>query len=302
MRGARLEALDEGDFLGQHRLLALELRLLLLVGERALLFVEFVVAGVAGQRAGVDLDDLVDDAVHELAIVRGHQQRALEAAQELLEPDQAFDVEMVRRFVEQHHVGPHQQDARQRHAHLPAAGQLADVAVHHLLAERQAGQHLAGAAFQRVAVELLEAVLHLAVALEDLLHLVGLVRIGQRVLELVQLGRDLADRAGAVHHLGDRAAAGHLADVLAEIADGQAAIDRDLALVGRLGALDHPEQGGLAGAVGPDQADLLAAQQRRGGLDVEDLVAVLLGDVVETDHGLTGRGKCCGAFSRSGAE
>jgi PTH1 family peptidyl-tRNA hydrolase len=37
MRGARLEALDELDLLGQHRLLALELRLLLLVGERALL-------------------------------------------------------------------------------------------------------------------------------------------------------------------------------------------------------------------------------------------------------------------------
>ena len=52
--------------------------------------------------------------------------------------------------------------------------------------------------------------------------------------ELLQLGRDLADRAGAVHHLGDGAAARHLADVLAEVADGDAAIDRDLAFVGLL--------------------------------------------------------------------
>ena len=37
MRGARLEALDELDFLGEHRLLALELRLLLLLVLRALL-------------------------------------------------------------------------------------------------------------------------------------------------------------------------------------------------------------------------------------------------------------------------
>ena len=43
-----------------------------------------------------------------------------------------------------------------------------------------------------------------------------------------------AHRAGAVHHLGDGAAARHLADVLAEVADGDAAIDGDLALVGLL--------------------------------------------------------------------
>ena len=231
MRGARLEALDELDLLGEHRLLALELRLLLLLVERALLLVEFVIARIGGQRAAVDLDDLGDDAVHELAVVRGHQQRAVVALEELLEPDQAFEIEMVRRLVEQHDVGAHEQDAGERHAHLPAARQRADVAVHHLLAEAQAAQHFARAALQRVAVEFLEAMLHLAVALDEALHLVGPLRIGHRGFQVLQLGGDLAHRAGAVHHLGDRAAARHLADVLAEIADGDAAIDRDLALV-----------------------------------------------------------------------
>ena len=64
---------------------------------------------------------------------------------------------MVARLVEQHGVGTHQQDAGQRHAHLPAAGERADVAVHHLLAEAEAGEHLARAAVERIAVELLEA-------------------------------------------------------------------------------------------------------------------------------------------------
>ena len=63
-----------------------------------------------------------------------------------------------------------------------------------------------------------------------------------------------------------------------------AAIDGHLALVGLLLAGDHPEQRRLAGAVGADEADLLALQERRGGLDEEDLVAVLLADVVETNH------------------
>src|SRR5690348_6629508 len=121
VRSPRLEALDELDLLGEHRLLALELRLLLLLGERALALVELVVARIAGERAAVDLDDLVDDAVHEGAVVRGHQQRAVVALEEAFEPDQAFEVEVVRGLVEQHGVGLHQQNARERDAHLPAA-------------------------------------------------------------------------------------------------------------------------------------------------------------------------------------
>ena len=192
---------------------------------------------------------------------------------------------MVRRLVEQHGVRAHQQDAGQRHAHLPAARQRADIAVHHLRAEAQARQHFAGAAIERIAVELVEAGLHLAVALDQRVQLVGAVRIRHGGLQLFQLGRDRADRAGAFHHFGDGAAAGHLADVLAEIADGDAAIDRDLAFVRRLLAGDHAEQRGLAGAVRADQADLLAPMEGGRSLDEEDLMAVLLADVVEADHG-----------------
>jgi hypothetical protein len=178
---------------------------------------------------------------------------------------------LVARLVQQHGVGPHQENTRQRHPHLPAARQRADVAVHHLLAEAQAGEHFARPALQRVAVQLLEARLHLAVAGDDLIHISpGSVSHGS--LELPELGRHRADRTGAVHHLSNRAAAGHLADVLAEMADGDAAIDRHLALVGEFLPGDHAEQRGLAGPVGTDQADLLALQECRGGLDEEDLV------------------------------
>src|ERR1039458_2660103 len=121
VQGARLEAFDELDFLRQHRLLALELGLLLLLVQRALLLVEFVIAGIGGERAAVDLHHLADDTVHELAVMRGHQQHAVITLEELLEPDQALEVEMVARLVQQHRVGAHQEDAGQRHAHLPAA-------------------------------------------------------------------------------------------------------------------------------------------------------------------------------------
>ena len=303
VRGPRLEALDELDLLGEHRLLALELRLLLGLGQRALLLVELEVAGICGQCAAVDLHHLGDDAVHELAVVRGHQQCALVALEELLQPDEALQVEMVARLVQQHDVGAHQQDARQRHAHLPAARQRADVAVHHLLAEAQAGEHLARPPLERIAVELLEARLHLAVALDQALHLVRAIRIPHGRFELLELGRHRAHRAGAVHHLRHGAATRHLAHVLAEVADGHAAIDRHLALVGMVLARDHPEQRGLAGAVGADETDFLALLERRRGLDEEELVAVLLADAVETNHVCAKPGTSCGrpyAMRRAG--
>ena len=285
VRGARLEAFDELDLLGQHRLLALELRLLLLVAQRALLLVELVIAGIGRELTAVDLHHLVDDAVHELAVVRGHQQRALVTFKELLQPDQAFEIQMVAGLVQQHGVGTHQKDAGQRHPHLPAADNAPTSPSIISWLKLRPAKHLARPALQRVAVQFLEPCLHLAVARDDLVHVIGSVSVSHGGLELSQLGRHGADRTGAVHHLGDGAAAGHLADVLAEIPDGDAAIDGDLAFVGLLLAGDHPEQSGLAGAIGADEADLFALLERRRSLDEEDLVADLLADIVETNYG-----------------
>ncbi len=152
------------------------------------------------------------------------------------------------------------------------------------------GEDLARPRLERVAAELLEARLHLAEALDELVHLVGAVRDRPaRPRARASSAATASTGPGAVHRLGDDAAARHLADVLAEVADGDAAIDRDLAVVGLLLAGDQPEDGRLAGAVGADEADLLAAVDRRRGLEEEDLLAVLLADVVETDHVRSGR-------------
>ena len=62
----------------------------------------------------------------------------------------------------------------------------------------------------------------------------------------------------------------------------------DLAIVRRLLAGDHAEDRGLAGAVGADQTGLFTGIELERSLDEEDLLAVLLADVGETDHSLTG--------------
>ena len=114
----------------------------------------------------------VDDAVHELAVVRRHQQRAGARLQEGLEPDDRLDVEMVGRLVHQQDFRLAEQHARHRHAHLPAARQRAHVAVDPLVVEAEAVEDFARAALERVAAEMLVLFLHLAEAREDRVHLV----------------------------------------------------------------------------------------------------------------------------------
>ena len=80
-------------------------------------------------------------------------------------------------------------------------------------------------------------------------------------------------------------------DLAAQVQAGKIEFDRCIAtpdmmaVVGRLGARDHAEDGGFAGAIGADEAHLLALLQGHRGVDEQDLVAVLLGDGIETDHG-----------------
>ena len=191
---------------------------------------------------------------------------------------------MVGRLVHQQDVGPAEQDARHRHAHLPPARQRADVAVDLLVVEAEAEQHLARLRFERVAAEVVVFLLHLAEPREDPVHVPGLRRIRHRVLELLELVMQIADAAAAENRFVEDGAARHLLDVLPEVADRQLLRHRHVALVGRLLADDHPEQRRLAGPVGPDEADLFAGIELEGGVDEEDLPAVLLADARKRNH------------------
>ena len=278
------EALDEAAFLGEHRLLARVRRLAVRVAERPLAFVEVVVPRVQRDLAVVDLGDLRHDAVHELPIVRRHQQRAGPGRQELLQPDDRLDVQVVRRLVHQQHVGVAQQHARHGHAHLPAPRQRPHVAVDPVVVESQAVQHFAGLRLQRVPAEVVVLLLHLAEAGEDPIHVAGAGRVGHRVLKALEFVVQRPHAPAARDGLVEDRSARHLFHVLAEVPDGRPLRHADAALVGFLFTGDHPEQRGLARAVRPDQADFLAGIELEGRVDEQQLPAVLLRDGVERDH------------------
>ncbi len=77
-------------------------------------------------------------------------------------------------------------------------------------------------------------------------------------MEGFELVMEVAGAAAAGDGFVEDGAALHLFDVLAEIADGESLGDGEFAFVGELFADDHAEESGLAGAVGADEADLLA--------------------------------------------
>ncbi len=123
-----------------HRLGVRVLGLLLLLQARFLLLQPgAVVALPRNARAAVQFEDPFGGVVEEVAVVGDGHHGAGEALQELLEPLDAFGVQVVGRLVEQQHVGLGQQQAAQRHAALLAAGQHADDRVPGRQAQRVGG-------------------------------------------------------------------------------------------------------------------------------------------------------------------
>ena len=167
----RFETIDEALLFGQHGLLTGEGGLLIGFADGALAFVEIVVAGVGNDFTGIDIGDFRHDAVHEFAIVRSHQKGSGKRFEELLEPDDRFEVEMVGGLVHQQDVGAAEQDPRQRNAHFPAAGERADIAIDLVVLKAEAVEHFAGLSFERIAAEVLVFFLHFAELRKDAVQL-----------------------------------------------------------------------------------------------------------------------------------
>ena len=93
--------------------------------------------GNEAEPAAVQLDHAGGHAVEKGAIVRDEQQRAREIREQLLEPLDRFDVEVIGGLVEQHQLGLDHQGAGQRRALLLPAGQLLHARVQRQMQARE---------------------------------------------------------------------------------------------------------------------------------------------------------------------
>ena len=204
-----------------------------------------VVAGVKIQLTLLDVGDLADDGVQEVAVVGDQQEGAGIVAQPGLQPDDRVEIQVVGGFVEEHEVGAAHEGARQAQAHAPAPGPARHRAALLAGVEAQAVEQAGGAALGGIAADGLQAGVEFALA-----------QAVPRRLRLHQLALNLPQLAIAVHDQldGGLVAAGGL---LGDVGDLPARGDQDLAGVRVQLALDEGEEARLAAAVGPDQTHLL---------------------------------------------
>ena len=243
---ARLHALADPDLLLRQQLvearigqrLVLELaRLGRLVGAEA--------AGVAAQLAAVQFEDAGRDRVEEGAVVRDQDDRAGEARQQVLQPDDRLQVEVVGRLVEQQHIGRGRQRLRQRHALLQPAGKLVD---HPVGRQLQALERLGDTLLPGPAAQRLDAALQRIQILAGRMRLVALAQ---------RLGLGHAD----AHRLEHRRARRELR-LLRDVMAPQALLELQQPVVRALQPGEDLQQRGLAGAIAADQAEALARLER----------------------------------------
>ena len=164
-----------------------------------------VVAGVAGDRLVVDVEDVGGDVVEEAVVVADHDRGPAEPLQELLQPPDREDVEVVGGLVEEQGAGPAREDLGQQDPQPEAAGKCGHRVTMNTCREPQSFKDRRRARVRRVAVVPLEDVLQrreaarvevLAGARQDAFAL------GHRAEELlVAHERDIEDRIAGVQEL-----------------------------------------------------------------------------------------------------
>ena len=242
---------------------------------------EIIVAGVKLDFAVVDIGNVGADLVEKIAVVGDDDHGVLKADEKFLEPGDRVHVEVVGRLVEKQNVRIAEQGAREEDLDLLGAVQLAHGHLMEGRIDAKSGQQGLGVALGVPAVHLGKIRLEHGGALA--------VRVGE-----VGLG---IERVLLLHHLVQMGVALHdgiedelvvifvlilleEGETLARI-HGHGAVRR-LQLAG-----ENFEEGGLAGAVGTDDAVALARQEFDVDIFKQGLLADPVGYVVCCDHGMT---------------
>ncbi len=206
--------------------------------------------------------------------MRDDDEPAVARVEELLEPLEPVEVEVVRRLVEEQHVEAGEQDHRERHAgRLPAR----ECRRRPVERDREAelGRDRAGPRVEIAAAERDEAVQGARVSI------VRVLAGGQGRRGLLELALGRRDAGPACERLEQRLALAALV-LLRQVARGQRERrPRDAAGVGHVQPGEKPEQGRLADPVRADDAEPPLGRDRERDAVENCRGAVVLRDAVE---------------------
>ena len=248
-----------------------------LVAHLALAQVPVEVALVARAGAGVHLHDDVRQRAQQVAVVGDEHERTAVLLEELLQPVDGGQVEVVGRLVQEEEVRLGGQYAAQLGTHPPAARKARERLRELLDGEAEAAEGHLHARFEVVAAQMLERGLHLAVFVQHL-RVAGI----EAFLQGAHAGLQLVEAGDAAHRiLQQRLLRRVRLGVLARGADARLALDDEFAVVRRQFAEDDLEERGLAGSVGPDDADAFGGVHAEADVRQHVLKAIVDRDVLK---------------------
>ena len=177
---------------------------------------------------------------------------------------------MVGRLVEEQQVGRPQQQPAQRHAAALAARERRDVGVRRRQPQRVHRE--LDARVQVPAAGRLDAVLDLALLLEDLVHLLGRQILAEAGVDLVVAIEQRADLRDALLDVAEHGLRRVEPRLLLQEPDGRPLGLERFAEKGAILARHDPQQRALARSVQAEDADLRARQERQPDVLEDDVV------------------------------
>ena len=227
-----------------------------------------------------DLDDAPGDCIEEAPVMADGNDGAAVAAQVLLEPLRALDVEVIRGLVEEQEVGLSEQERRQRGPALLAAAEGVDRPLELGLSQAQAREHRGRPGLVLIAAALLVFVADALVPAEDGVEVLG-AGVAHLLLKLSQLPLQVLEVGEALHSSLPERLSLREGGALRQVPGRRAAHEVDPPVLELQLTEDGPAEGGLAGAVGADEPDAVALIHGERDALENQLGAVVLGDVVD---------------------
>src|SRR5579884_2020056 len=219
--------------------------------------IRMVVAGIGREPAGIQLEDLGDDPVQEVTIVADDEHALGLADQVIFGPACGVDVQVVARLVQQHHIRSGQEQLGKHEPALLTAAESGDGTLVILSPKAETIEHLFHAMVHRVGIFMMQHGVEAVVASGEGLALALIRRVRQGVGgadHLVVGSQQIFEgTAGLVKQRPVRSELG----LLTQKGHAGAGVQADFAIIRSVEAGQNAEQGGLAGAIGADQAGTL---------------------------------------------
>ena len=118
-------------------------------------------AAIKLQLAFLEMQDERDGGIEQVAVVADQQDGPRIARDEVLQPKGAFEVEIVRRLVEEKQIGLGEEEGGERNAHAPAAGKLRARPLLRHFVKTKSGEYARGTRRSGMRVDVDEPVLDL---------------------------------------------------------------------------------------------------------------------------------------------